>query len=101
MLIDEKIELRNQAYKEKNYVLSDSLRSELDNELVFIFDYPDGTHDVYYLTNKYFDKMGNGFKSKRKYVEHKLKKNRQAEQLFNAWLISVNSSIKNGLTGCN
>lgn len=39
MTIDEKIFFRNEAYRNKDFTTSDRLRTELEQELVFIFDH--------------------------------------------------------------
>jgi len=57
MTIDEKIEVRRMARIGKNFILSDSLRKELEGELIFINDLPNDAQEIYYLTEKYFKHM--------------------------------------------
>jgi hypothetical protein len=76
--------MRQQRYFE----VADRLRKTLDRELVFTFDHKD-YQEVHYLTEAYFKKMDhNKFKTKREYVEHRLRQDRKSEQTLNAWIYS-------------
>lgn len=57
MTVDEKIEVRRLARIGKNFSLSDSLRKELEMELIFINDLPENKQEVFYLTEKFFSYM--------------------------------------------
>lgn len=87
MLVDEMINLRWKLRQVKQFKESDQLRDRLDSELVFCFDHKD-YQEVHYLTEAYFKKMPETFKTKREYVEYRMKKDRQAEATFKAWLYS-------------
>ena len=91
--IDELIELRKEARLNKDYKLSDEIRDYLDNKLVFIFDQPDKTQKVLFLSEIYFKGMGKEFKNKRKYVEYRESKEKTDEE-FESWLYSQFKSSK-------
>lgn len=100
LYVDEILDLRNYAREYKNFELSDIIRNYLDKRNIFIFDTPEDS-EVYYLTEDYFKDMSKigelyniKFKSRRKFVEWKIKQDIKAENNFNAWLFSLNESIK-------
>lgn len=86
MLIDEMIDLRWQARQAKQYAESDRLREVLDDELVFTFDHKD-YQEVHYLTPTYFRNKPETM-TNRQYVEHRLRNDRQADAMLNAWIYS-------------
>lgn len=90
--LDELIALRWQLRQAKQYKQSDDLRDTLDQNLIFCFDHKD-YQEVLYLTEVYFKRMPDSFKSKRQYVEYRMRLDRQAESNFNAWLYSVGKSM--------
>lgn len=67
----------------KDYMLSDRLRDELDKLNVFAFDHPDGFQEVYYYP----------YDITRKEVEEKIRKDREANQLFDSWLKTMGVSF--------
>lgn len=90
MSIDEMIDQRKYARENKNYKVSDELRNILDADLVFTFDHKDGTQEVHYLTEKYFKHMHKtNCRTKREYVEYRIRQDREAESRLNAWLYTV------------
>lgn len=101
--IDELIEDRRIARENKEWKLSDDIRNYLDEKFIFIFDVKgnDGKpfQEVHYLYNEYFNRMESvegmenlKFKSKRDFLEWKIKQNIQSEKRFDAWLYSTLSS---------
>lgn len=94
MNVDELIDQRRQAKQYRNYKECDRIRDLLDNELVFVFDLPGGYDEIYYLTDKYFSKMESAdFQSKRKFVEHRIREERESENRFKSWLFSMKASL--------
>jgi cysteinyl-tRNA synthetase len=92
MTIDEMIDLRKYVRQGKNYQASDDIRTTLDKELVFVFDHKDGSQEVHYLTDAYFRHMHKTqCRTKREYVEHRMRQDREAEQRLNAWLYTIRS----------
>jgi hypothetical protein len=95
--IDELIEDRRIARENKNWKLSDEIRNHLDSKLIFIFDTKDG-QEVYYLPESYFKnksrKPETVAMNNRQFVEYKIKQDINAEKLCDAWLFSMNQSIK-------
>lgn len=99
--INELLEIRFSFRKEGCYKLSDSIRNYLDDKLIFVFDLKD-EYETYYLTDNYFKNMKKieiirniKFKSKRDFVEFRIKQDIQAEKLFDAWLYIIqNKNIK-------
>lgn len=101
LYIDEIIEIRRIIREQKNWFLSDIVRSYLDEKFVFVFDTKDG-QEVYNLNKKYFknkEKIEKLYKIKfrinRDFVEWKIKKEIQAEKSFESWLYSTTESAKN------
>jgi len=93
--IDELLYIRQQAYINRNYELTDQIRSYLDDQLVFTFDFKEG-QEVYHLCIDHFrfknkkeetEKMNN-----RKYVEYIIKRDKRAESNLDAWIFSNKSS---------
>jgi hypothetical protein len=89
--IDEMIEFRAAARKDKQYQICDLLRDFLDTQLIFIFDGVNG-QEVYYLTESYFK-----FKTKieeqkkitltnRKFVEYRIKQDINSEAYLQDWI---------------
>jgi hypothetical protein len=68
---------REKARENKDFVLSDKIRDELDSKGVIIFDTKDG-QEVYYTIN-----------STRQDVVDKINRHKRAEAMFNAWLFSM------------
>jgi len=77
MYIDELIDKREQARKDKDYRLSDEIRDYLDTKSVIIFDTKDG-QEVYHELKG----------TTRQDVIDKIQKDIKAEAMFNAWLFS-------------
>ena len=98
MTVDELLEKRLEARKAKDFKLSDQIRGLLDDMNIFVFDLKD-FQEVYYLHDKYFENMrkiekiiGKEFKSKREFVEFKIKQDILAEKTFEAWLYTMSVS---------
>lgn len=97
ILVDQLIDIRQKLRDNKQWEYCDQIRNYLDEKLIFVFDNKD-SQDVYYLTENYFrfqaqNPLTNQL-SKRKYVEYKIKQDIQAEKNFEAWLYSINESMK-------
>ncbi len=88
MNIDELIYERQLARQAKDFKKSDSIRSILDEELVFVFDGKGTEQEVYYLTKKYFAKKPTGMDN-RKYVEKRIQDDIRAEKQLNAWIYTM------------
>jgi hypothetical protein len=90
--IDEIIELRSEARKNKDWTLSDKIRNYLDEKLIFVFDMNWG-QEVWFLPEQYFknkDKKPETVKlSNRKYVEHRIQQDIKLEIVFDAWVYSM------------
>ncbi|GAA3579333.1 hypothetical protein [Snuella lapsa] len=80
--IDELIVMREKARQSKNYKLSDNIRDFLDSKHVFVFDTPNA-QVVYHRTT-----------GSREDLINELKKEQRAQKLFDAWLYSVNKTLK-------
>jgi hypothetical protein len=120
ILIDELIEIRSQSRIDRDWKFSDEIRTYLDSKNVFIFDEKWG-QEVHHLNDDYFyhiykyeikkdgvviridterhiDKIERlyhiKFQSKRKFVEWNIQQDIRAEKTFDAWLYSMNESIK-------
>lgn len=92
--IDYFIDQREISRKEKRWENSDKLRDILDNIGVFIFDLKDKSM-IYYLGDEFFKNMdSNKFKTKRKYLEDFIEKDRQSYARLEAWLYSMSESNK-------
>lgn len=91
--LDELIDLRWQLRQARQYKQSDDLRDTLDQNLIFCFDHKD-YQEVLYLTDAYFRRMPDSFKTKRQYVEYRMRLDRHAESNFNAWLYSMGKSMQ-------
>ncbi len=93
--IDELIEYRREARLNKDWALSDEIRSYLDTKLVFVFDSKFG-QEIYHLTEDYFKpqlrKPETISMSRRQYVEYKIKEDINANNNFNSWLYSASAS---------
>jgi len=89
--IDQLIQLREYARKDKDWELSDKIRDFLDGERVFIFDTVNG-QEVYYLEFDFFTHKPDDI-SPRQYVESRLKRDIKEEANFDAWLYSLRKSI--------
>ena len=70
---------REIARANKDFVLSDKIRDELDSKGVIVFDTPNG-QEVYYTVNKTGQQ-----------VIDKINRDKRAEAMFDAWLYSMNS----------
>ncbi|WP_242086524.1 hypothetical protein [Aestuariivivens sediminis] len=81
--IDELIDIREEARQTKNYKLSDKIRDFLDTKHIFVFDTKQG-QTVYH--------QGKGTRVD---LIKRLKKEKLAQKLFDAWLYSINKSIEN------
>ena len=95
LYIDEILNVRKLMRKNKQWFLSDIVRSYLDEKNVFVFDTKD-FQEVYYWTNKSFknmskiEKLNNiKFRIKREFVEWKIKQDIQSKKSFDAWLYST------------
>ncbi|WP_242202069.1 hypothetical protein [Aestuariivivens insulae] len=82
LYIDELIALREEARQSKNYKLSDDIRDFLDSKHIFVFDTPN-QQVVYHRTT-----------GSREDLINELKKEQRAQKLFDAWLYSVNKTLK-------
>ena len=78
--IDELINLRQEARDEKNWKLSDEIRTYLDSRHSFIFDTNDG-QVIYHRLNGTREEL----------IIH-LKENALAEKIFNSWLYSLQAA---------
>ena len=78
--IDELIDIRADARKNKDWVLSDELRDYLDTKFIFIFDEVDG-QVVYHRTS-----------GTRQDIINEIKRDRLANNIFEGWLFSVRAS---------
>lgn len=94
------LQRRLDARAAKNWTLSDAIRDELDALGAFVIDQKDGTQKTLRLDDDFFRHMekvagmyGITFGTRRKYVEWRVKQDIRAEQLFNAWLYSMQQSI--------
>lgn len=87
MNIDELVYERSMYRKHKNFEKCDEIRDILDKELVFIFDARDGQQEVYYLTEKYFQRKPE-WMSHRKYVEKRIQDDSRANRVLDAWILS-------------
>ena len=89
MNIEEKVDRRKYWYdqamkagtldREELFAKSDTLRSELEDQNVFCFDHPDGSHEVHYYP----------YDITRKEVENKMREDRRANAVFDGWLKSM------------
>ena len=82
MYIDELIIIRAEARAKENWRLADKIRNFLDTKHVFVFDDIDG--QLVYHRNH----------GTRQDLVKQLKEDERAHKMFDAWLYSVNSSIK-------
>lgn len=90
MNIDATIEERRLARLNKDWKASDALRDALDARNVFVFDQKDGFQEVWHLNDAYFMNMAHyGIDNRRKFVELRMKQDREAEARFDAWLYSM------------
>ena len=98
--IDELIDNRKESRENKDYKLSDEIRSYLDEKFVFIFDTKDNEgkpfQEVHYLFKEYFDKIERAenihsikFKNNRDFVEWKIKQEISLEKKMDAWIYSM------------
>ena len=78
--IDELIDLRQEARTEKNWKLSDEIRTYLDSQHSFIFDTTDG--QVIYHRSK----------GTRMELIAELKVEARSEKMFNSWLYSLQAA---------
>ena len=78
--IDELVFLRQEARDEKNWKLSDEIRTYLDSQHSFVFDTDDG--QVVYHRDQ-------GTRSE---LIVQLKKEARAEKIFNSWLYSLKAA---------
>ncbi len=97
ILIDELVYIRQIVRNRKQWKLSDEIRNYLDTKLAFVFDTKEG-QEVYHLSEEYF-KLQDRFPetkmlSKRQYVEYKIKQDINADKFFDAWIYSMQQSIK-------
>jgi len=91
--IDATIEERRLARERKDWQTSDRLRDELDARNVYAFDHKDGFQEVWHLPEAYFLNMAYvGIDNRRKYVEFRMKQDREATARFDAWLFSMNAA---------
>lgn len=79
----ELIELRAEARANKNWALSDSIRTYLDSRNVFIFDTKDG-QEIHFATKE----------ETRETLIEKMNKDIAAEKRFDSWLYSMLHSAK-------
>lgn len=79
--IDELIEIRKNARQNKDWILSDKIRTYLNGKQVYIFDTEEG-QIVYHRKNQ----TRNG-------LIDKIQQESRAKKLFDAWLYSINTSI--------
>lgn len=70
---------------------TDQIRDILDSRNVFVFDLPGDFQEVWNLSDGWFRSMGPEFNTRRQYVEHRMKQDRQAEKTFDAWLYTMRS----------
>lgn len=90
MNIDATIEDRRLARERKDWKESDRLRDNLDARNVFVFDLKDGFQEVWHLNDTYFLNMHKtGHTDRRRYVEHRMKQDREALARFDAWVYSM------------
>ena len=80
--IDELIDMRRHARADRNWELSDEIRSYLDTQNIFIFDKLNA--QIIYHRKKIT----------RNEVINEIKSEQRAEKRFEAWLYAINSSIK-------
>jgi len=96
LYVDEVLEIRILVRENKNYKLSDEIRSYLDEKFVFVFDAKkDGKpfQEVRYLFSSYFSGIDNTkFKTNREYVESKIKESVASNSLLDAWIYSNQNS---------
>ena len=101
--IDELIEIRKEARSNKDWKLSDEIRNYLDDKLVFVFDTKDNDgqpfQEVHYLIEKYFERIQTTeklhnikFKTKRDFVEWRIKYDVKLEKIMNSWIYSMQNS---------
>ena len=93
MNIELRIEERRIARINKDYKLSDGIRSELEDYNVFIFDKPNNFQEVWYLTDHYFKRKPLNI-STADFIKLQEKKERQANRNFDAWLYTQNKKIE-------
>ena len=79
--IDKLIEIRDEARQNKDWILSDEIRTYLDSKHVFIIDTQEG-QKIYHRKNK----TRNG-------LIKELKQESRATKLFDAWLFSMNNKM--------
>ncbi len=82
ILTDELTDLREQARNDKNFLLSDQIRIELDARGSYVFDTKEG--QVTYHTGK-----GN----QRKELEESLKRDIMYNAIFNSWLFTIRAKF--------
>lgn len=93
--IDATIEDRRLARERKDWQASDRLRGELDARNVFAFDNKDGSQEVWHLNDRWFANMHKtGHTDRRKYVEHRMKQDREATARNEAWVYSMLSATQ-------
>lgn len=103
LYIDHILEVRKIIRKQKQWFLSDIVRSYLDEKNVFVFDTKD-FQEVYYWTDSSFKNMSKieklyniKFRIKRDFVEWTIKRNIQSEKTFDAWVYSTLASVNNDI----
>lgn len=117
--IDILLDYRKNKRLEKNWSESDRVRNLLDEMNVFVFDLPKGQYMTYFLDDSFFkwlevigdvklkkdvyifrsrviqdESTFKSFTTKRKYVEYVLEQERQAEARQEAWLYTMQESIR-------
>lgn len=80
LTIDELVNLRQEARVEKNWKLSDEIRTYLDSRHAFIIDTNDG-QVIYHRSN-----------GTREELIVQLKESSRAEKTFNSWLYSLRAA---------
>jgi hypothetical protein len=89
---DELIDLREIARANKDWQLSDNIRNILDNRFVFVFDTKNG-QEVYHLSKQKLQKENKKNINNRLFLENKIKKEIKLNNIFDAWLYSINRNI--------
>lgn len=92
---------RKEARAAKDWTLSDNIRNDLDELGAFVIDKKDGDQKVLIRDDDYFVHMEKAgrlysitFTTRRKYVEWRIQQDIKANERFDAWLHSMQQSIK-------
>ena len=93
MGVDALIALRDGCRANKLWAASDLMRDELDRRGAYVFDEKGGGHIVWHVRDRWFAQMNKEgtpqFATRRAYVEHRMRQDRNAVAFFDSWLDRV------------